>query len=64
VALFAQHSNGKDSEMKKYKCEYCDSVFDEDEIETVNDNSGASDGTIDICPECYVPESFSAYEGK
>jgi rubredoxin len=50
--------------MKKYKCEYCASVFDEDEIETVNDNSGASDGTVDCCPECHVPESFLAYEGK
>lgn len=45
---------------KYYKCDCCKHIFEEDEIETVNDNSGASDGKIDLCPECHVPESFSS----
>ena len=45
---------------KYYKCDCCKHSFKEDDIETVNDNTGASDGTVDLCPVCHVPESFSS----
>lgn len=49
---------------KYYKCDCCDYVMREDEIETVNDTSGASDGTLDICPECRTPESYTLVEAS
>ena len=42
-----------------YKCECCNKITEEDDIETVNDNTGASDGTVDICPHCEATEMLS-----
>ena len=44
---------------KYYQCDCCKHIFEEDDIETVNDNTGASDGTVDLCPKCHGPESFN-----
>jgi len=49
---------------KYYKCDCCDYVMHEDEIETVNDTSGASDGTLEICPEYRTPESYTLVEAS
>jgi len=45
--------------MNTYKCDCCNHLFKENEIESVNDTTGASDGVVDICPKCNVPEMFS-----
>ena len=44
---------------KYYKCDCCKKIVEEDYIETVNDNTGASDGTVDICPHCGTTEMLS-----
>jgi len=44
---------------KYYKCDCCSHICEEGDIERVNDTSGASDGTVEVCPECRAGESMT-----